>query len=72
MSKNQLTGSETQSQRNRKLCQFNNDQYFSDDVGLLRPVLYINFALSMNKAMANVKLLMPNDGYLTNFVLPLI
>ena len=27
MSKNQFTGTATQLQRNRKLCQFNNDQY---------------------------------------------
>ena len=27
MSKNQFTGTETQPHRNRKLCQFNKDQY---------------------------------------------
>ena len=27
MSKNQFTGTATQPQRNRKFCQFNNDQY---------------------------------------------
>ena len=29
MSKNQLTGTTTQPQRNRKFCQFNKDQYCS-------------------------------------------
>jgi len=31
MSKNQFTGTATQPQRNRKFCQFNNDQYCNNE-----------------------------------------
>ena len=52
MSENQFTGTATQPQRNRKLCQFNNDQYCMllswcrqyhfKDVGLVSFFTYIN------------------------------
>ena len=32
MSKNQFTGTATQPQRNRKLCQFNKDQYCREGI----------------------------------------
>ena len=34
MSKNQFTGTATQPQGNRKLCQFNKDQYCTTDIKL--------------------------------------
>ena len=41
MSKNQFTGTATQPQRNRKLCQFNKDQYFISGSKLFAKVIFL-------------------------------
>ena len=52
MSKNQLTGSATQPQRNRKLCQFNNDQYCKQ---VTRPIFGILVVVRLTVILVHVK-----------------